>query len=69
MSYARVMLRLRTVVGERDPNLLSSLFRSRGTRTFYQVRIGTDTRDEANDLCGKIRRAGQGCLVLRNGRA
>jgi soluble lytic murein transglycosylase-like protein len=69
MSYARVMLRLRTVVGERDPNLLSSLFRSRGTRTFYQVRIGTDTRDEANDLCGKIRRAGQGCLVLRNSRA
>jgi len=33
------------------------------------VRIGTDTRDEANDLCGKIRRVGQGCLVLRNGRA
>jgi soluble lytic murein transglycosylase-like protein len=69
MQYARAITRLRAVVGERDPNLLSSLFRSRGTRTFYQVRIGTDTRDEANDLCGKIRRAGQGCLVLRNGRA
>jgi soluble lytic murein transglycosylase-like protein len=69
MQYARAITRLRSVVGERDPNLLSSLFRSRGTRTFYQVRIGTDTRDEANDLCGKIRRTGQGCLVLRNGRA
>jgi soluble lytic murein transglycosylase-like protein len=69
MSYARAMTRLRGVVGERDPNLLSSLFRSRGTRAFYQVRIGADTRDEANDLCGKIRRAGQSCLVLRNGKA
>jgi hypothetical protein len=66
-NYARVMARLRTVIGDRDPNLLSSLYRSRGTRTFYQVRIGEDTRIAADDLCGKIRRAGQACLVLRNG--
>jgi soluble lytic murein transglycosylase-like protein len=68
-SYARVMSRLRSVVGDHDPNLLSSLFRSRGTRAFYQVRIGAETRPEADDLCGRIRRAGQGCLVLRNGKA
>jgi soluble lytic murein transglycosylase-like protein len=68
-SYARVMNRLTPVIGDREPNLLSSLLRSRGTRTFYQVRIGTDTRDTANDLCSQIRRAGQACLVLRNGRA
>ena len=64
--YARSMKRLGGVIGDRDPNLLSSLLRSRGTRTFYQVRIGTDTRDAANDLCGQIRKAGQACLVLRN---
>lgn len=68
-SYGRVMSQLRNVVGDQDPNLLGSLFRSRGTRTFYQVRIGADTRPEADALCNKIRRAGQGCLVLRNGRA
>lgn len=64
--YARAMSRLRGVIGDRDPSLLSSLFRSRGTRTFYQVRIGTDTRAAADDLCGRIRHAGQACLVLRN---
>jgi Transglycosylase SLT domain/SPOR domain len=64
--YARAMSRLNAVIGDRDPNLLSSLFRSRGTRTFYQVRIGTDTRAAADDLCGRIRHAGQACLVLRN---
>lgn len=68
-SYARVMKRLSSVIGDRDPNLLSSLLRSRGTHTFYQVRIGTDTRAAADDLCNQIRRAGQACLVLRNGRA
>jgi hypothetical protein len=65
-SYARAMSRLGSVIGDRDPSLLSSLFRSRGTRTFYQVRIGTDTRAAANDLCGRIRHAGGACLVLRN---
>jgi hypothetical protein len=54
------------VIGDRDPSLLGSTFRSRGTRTFYQVRIGTDTRPAADDLCGRIRRAGGACLVLRN---
>jgi hypothetical protein len=64
--YSRAMSRLRGVIGDQDPTLLGSIFRSRGTRTFYQVRIGTDTRPEANDLCNRIRRAGGACLVLRN---
>jgi len=65
-SYARAMARLNSVIGDRDPNLLSSTFRSRGTRPFYQVRIGTESRTTADELCGRIRRAGQACLVLRN---
>ena len=40
--------------------------RSRGTRAFYQVRIGADTRPAADDLCNRIRRAGGACFVLRN---
>jgi hypothetical protein len=64
--YARAMKRLSAVIGDRDPSLLGSLWRSRGTRTFYQVRIGADTRIAADDLCGRIRRAGGACLVLRN---
>lgn len=64
--YARSMKRLSAVIGDRDPSLLSSIFRSRGTRPFYQVRIGTDTRTAANDLCDKIKRAGQACIVLKN---
>lgn len=66
--YARAIRRLGAVIGDRDPSLLGSLWRSRGTRTFYQVRIGADSRTEANDLCNRIRRAGGACLVLRNPR-
>jgi hypothetical protein len=64
--YARAMKRLSSVIGDQDPSLLSSTLRSRGTRAFYQVRIGADTRPAADDLCNRIRRAGGACFVLRN---
>jgi len=43
------------------------LLRSRGAGAFYQIRVGTDTFDSANNLCADIRRAGGACMVLRNG--
>ena len=64
--YGRAMSRLRGVIGDQDPSLLSSTMRSRGTRAFYQVRIGADTRPAADDLCNRIRRAGGACFVLKN---
>jgi hypothetical protein len=67
-SYARAMKRYASVLGEQDPSILSSVLRSRGTRAFYQVRIGADTRAAADGLCGRIRRTGGACLVLRNTR-
>jgi hypothetical protein len=65
--YARAIRRLGPVIGDRDPELLGSVLRTRGTHMFYQVRIGADTRAAADALCGQIRHAGQACLVLRNG--
>jgi Transglycosylase SLT domain/SPOR domain len=65
-SYARAMRRLRPVIGDQDPSLLSTVYRSRGTRTFYQVRIGEDTRPAADALCTRIRVAGEACFVLKN---
>ena len=64
--YARAIKGLSSVIGDRDPSLLSTVMRSRGSRTFYQVRIGADTRPEADGLCDRIRRAGGACFVLRN---
>lgn len=64
--YSRAVTRLSAVIGERDPSLLSSVVRSRGSHAFYQVRIGTDTRPEADDLCNRIRKAGGACFVLKN---
>jgi hypothetical protein len=63
--YAREMRRLRPAIGDQDTTLLAGIFRSRGTRTFYQVRIGANTRPAADALCDRIRLAGGACFVLR----
>jgi hypothetical protein len=65
-SYAALARRYAGVLAGRDPSLLSTALRSRGTQAFYQVRVGTDTREAADSLCGQIRRAGGACMVLRN---
>jgi Transglycosylase SLT domain/SPOR domain len=64
--YGRAVARLSSVIGNRDPSILTSRMRSRGPATFYQVRFGADTRPEADDLCNRIRKAGGACFVLRN---
>jgi Transglycosylase SLT domain/SPOR domain len=65
-EYATLAKRYGEVLAGRDPSLLSSVFRTRGTQPFYQVRVGADTRAAAEGLCGSIRRAGGACIVLRN---
>ena len=64
--YARAMKRLSAVIGDQDPSLLQAVMRNRGSRTFYQVRIGADTRSDADSLCDRIRHAGGACFVLKN---
>ena len=65
-AFASIAKRYAETLSGRDPSLLSTTLRSRGTRAFYQVRVGTETRAAADSLCGSIRRAGGACMVLRN---
>jgi len=65
-TYARVTQRFDDVLRGRDPSILSSLSRSRGSHAMYQIRVGAETRVAADDLCSQLRRAGGACMVLRN---
>ena len=65
-AYAAIEKTYRTILENRDPVIIESKFRSRGTQDFYQVRVGADTRTAANTLCATLRKAGAACLVLRN---
>jgi hypothetical protein len=65
-AYSAIARRHAQILAGRDPSLLSTLLRSRGTRAFYQVRVGAESRAAADSLCGSIRRTGGACMVLRN---
>ena len=63
-AFASIAKRYAETLSGRDPSLLSTTLRSRGTRAFYQVRVGAETRTAADSLCVSIRRAGGACMVL-----
>ena len=65
-SYAAIANRHANLLQGHDPSIIASRFLSRGTRTFYQVRLGANTRQVAENLCESIRRVRGACLVLRN---
>ena len=67
-TYAALETKYRADLAGADAIVLRAPFRSRGTREFYQVRIGADTRGEAVSMCQKLHAAGAACLVLRNWR-
>jgi hypothetical protein len=66
--YAAAEKRHQKLLTGRDPTIVQSLLRSRGTRPFYQVRVGAETRATADDLCSRLRRSGGACVVLHNPR-
>jgi hypothetical protein len=66
IAYAQLEKRYRPVLAGHDPAILRMLNRSRGPNAFYQIRVGAETREEANKLCGSLHAAGAACLVLRN---
>ena len=64
-AYSDVEKRFRSLAGP-APIIRQTMMRSRGTQPFYQVRIGADTRSDADRLCGSLRKGGVACMVLRN---
>ena len=64
--YSATARRYSAILAGHEPNILRTRNRTRGTSDFYQVRIGADTRPEADKLCANLRAAGGACMVLRN---
>ena len=65
-TYAALETKYRADLAGADAIVLRAPFRSRGTREFYQVRIGADSRSDATRMCQKLHAVGAACLVLRN---
>lgn len=67
-SYSRARQRLGGILGNVQPLIMGSRLRSRGTATYWRVRVPAQTRGAAEGLCDRIRAAGGACVVLSNSR-
>lgn len=65
--FSRAERQFGSILKGKDTLILRQMFRSRGTRAFYQVRVGENTREAADALCSRLRSAGGACMVMRNG--
>jgi hypothetical protein len=65
-AYATAERKFGSLIAGHDLNVFSLRLRSRGTLPFYQLRIGTDTWQQAIRLCDKIRKVGGACITLKN---
>ncbi|HKA74303.1 MAG TPA: lytic transglycosylase domain-containing protein [Xanthobacteraceae bacterium] len=54
------------VIGDVRPMVIGTRLRSRGTSTFYRVRVPAASRGAADALCNRIRATGGACVVLRS---
>ncbi|MEL6436802.1 MAG: lytic transglycosylase domain-containing protein [Pseudomonadota bacterium] len=64
-KWERIKSRNRSLI-EDKPVSISRLRTPIGPRPIYAVRIGADSRSQANALCGQLRARGTACLVARN---
>jgi hypothetical protein len=64
-QWQRLSGRFAKLLADHEP-VVSRVRTPRGRRGIYAVRIGADSRADANIICRQLRTAGGSCVVLRN---
>lgn len=65
-TYARLQRAYASVLAEREPMVVRHRAPARGNRALFAVRIGAETRQEADALCSALRAVDGPCMVFRN---
>ena len=63
-SFRRVQSSFPKILGDTKPLVLRE--RAPGIGRIYAIRIGADSRGEANQLCVRLKSAGGSCIVMKN---
>ena len=65
-QFARVKQAHADLLGSYDPMVVESCDLPMGTDLQSSVRVGTDSRDDADKLCAKLQAVGGACIVQKN---
>lgn len=64
-QYERVRRQFASILADHRP-VVSRVRTPMGRRAIHAVRIGADSRGEADRICATLRKAGGACIVMRN---
>ncbi|MGH6763839.1 MAG: transglycosylase SLT domain-containing protein [Phyllobacterium sp.] len=64
-QWQRIKVQFPSVLSQSEP-VVSRQRTPIGRRGIYAVRIGADSRNEANTICSRLRSAGGACIVMKN---
>ena len=64
-SFSRAQASYAKVIGRARPMIIGTRLRNRGTQAFYRIRLPAQSRQAADELCGRIRTGGGACIVLK----
>ena len=67
-AYSRQQARYASVLGGQTPMVVRGVNRSMGNAPVFQIRVPAQSRQEASDICKRLKAAGGACLVLKTGR-
>ena len=65
-QFRRIQKRFASVIGDHEPMVVRATAPSRGRRSIYAVRIGADSRQDAEKLCARLRGKGGFCIIMKN---
>jgi hypothetical protein len=65
-AYERMKGRFSAVLSAHEPTIVQAKAPGRGTRPLFAVRLGTESREAADQLCDRLRSAGGACMVVKN---
>jgi transglycosylase-like protein with SLT domain len=65
-EYAQLQRRFHSLLSDRAPTLVKRPMGGRGPSTWFFVRVAEATRENAVQLCTKLKSAGGSCLVMPN---
>jgi hypothetical protein len=65
-AFSRLKRQHAALIGDDEPMVVRDRAPARGRAALFAVRVGADTREAAEALCGRLRAAGGACLVKKN---
>jgi hypothetical protein len=65
-AFRRNLARVASAIGDHQPMIIGTRWRTRGPRPFYRVRVPAQTRQAADQMCDRIRAKGGACAVLKS---